>query len=267
FLKNLGRLFFAQDFSRLRYLLRNADSLVSVSRGYLDWGLAKVGRTPKESERVFYSGYKRWLNDRGGQDDGGSGTSAWVERIGGRKPLIFIGTFGVSYELSLIVEVARKFHEMGRDDVCFVLAGTGEQEEAIKKQAAGLPSVMLPGWLTKEEIERLLRLGWAGLVACRSIEDTLPNKIFEYLSAALPLVSSLEGEMADLIQQHQLGLNYKPGDASGLFRSVKTLLDQPDLYDKMSHNAERFFENHGDADKIYAEYADHIERTARYGVE
>jgi hypothetical protein len=66
--------------------------------------------------------------------------------------------------------------------------------------------------------------------------------------------------MADLIDQHQIGLNYNPGDAEGLYRCIEILLEQPELYEQIARNAATFFNEYGDAEKIYADYADHIEK-------
>lgn len=260
-LKGLGRLVLAQDYARLRYLLTHADSLIAMSKGCLNWAMKMVSRTSGEADKVFYHG--KFALERDEYHNNRDSTSLCIKDIGNQKTLIFIGTFGESYELQLIVEVAQRFHRMERDDVCFVLAGTGEKAKTIRKNAVGLPNVILPGWLSKTEVESLLKTGWAGLVACRSIENAIPNKSFEYLSASLPIISSLEGEMADLIEQHRIGLNYKPGDAEGLYHCIVTLLNQPDLYQEMSRSAAKFFQEYGNAEKIYMAYADHVERIAK----
>ena len=126
-----------------------------------------------------------------------------------------------------------------------------------------MSNVVLPGWISSEEIGMLLAKGYIGLVPCCSTENTLPNKPFEYLSAGLPLISSLEGEMADLIEKHRLGLNYQPGDVAGLCRCIEKISGNPDLREDMSSNGLKFFREYGDADKIYTDYAVHIERLVK----
>ena len=253
----VGKIALALDFAKLSFLLKNADSLVAVSKGYLKWGLDKIGRPENPLDKVFYLGYKssntrNLINESLGVPD-------WLKGREDQKVFVFIGTFGVSYELELIVEAARRFEKSERTDICFILAGTGEKSDIIKKKAAGLQNVVLPGWIGEKEINALLKIGYAGLVPCRSVENTMPNKPFEYLSADLPIVNSLEGEMAELIDRHGLGLNYFPGDLEGLCRCIERLAFDRDLHDEMSGNALDFFQKYGDADKIYDEYAKHIE--------
>ena len=263
-LYGVGKLVLALDFARLTFLLKNADSLVAVSKGYLNWGLNKIGRPESSFDKVFYLGYKNSNARNQVNENKSSDVPDWLKGREKQKVFVFIGTFGVSYELELILEAARRFEKSGRTDVCFILAGTGEKSDIIRKKAAGLQNVVLPGWIGEKEINALLQMGFAGLVPCRSVENTMPNKPFEYLSAGLPLINSLEGEMAGLIDQYGFGLNYLPGDLDGLCFCIERFASDLFLHDKMSRNASQFFKKYGDADKIYDEYARHIERLVEY---
>jgi glycosyltransferase involved in cell wall biosynthesis len=257
-LEKISTFALSTDFTRSRTLLEKADALVAVSNGYLQWALNKAGRPVAQWDHVFYLGYKARQQGSAVCGNGNIETSDWLKGRENQKLLIFIGSFGVSYELKLLLQAARKIQAAGRTDFCLIIAGTGEQAEAINREAAGLSNVVLPGWIGAEEIGMLLAKGYIGLAPYCVLENTFPNKIFEYLSAGLPLISSLEGEMADLIEKYRLGLNYQAGDLSGLSRCIEKLLDNPDLREDMSSNGLKFFREYGDADKIYADYADHI---------
>jgi len=259
-LYGVGKAALVLDFARLTFLLKNADSLVAVSKGYLNWGLDKIGRAESSFDKVFYLGYKNSNARNLVNEDKGSGVSDWLKGREEQKNFLFIGTFGVSYELELILEAAIRFNKSGRTDICFVLAGAGEKSDLIGKKAAGLQNVLLPGWIGEKEINALLKRGFAGLLSyVKDAPQGLPNKPFEYLSTGLPLINSLEGEMAELIDQHGFGLNYLPGDLDGLCQCIKHLSSDSALHDKMSRNAAGFFKKYGDADKIYDEYCELIE--------
>lgn len=259
-LHGLGKMLLARDFLLLASLLKSADALMAVSKGYLQWGLDKIERVQSPFDRVFYLGY-RAESEKGADDR--LDVPDWLKGRERQKLFVFIGTFGVSYELELILKAAWHFSESGRDDIFFVLAGSGEQYELIKKKASRLQNVVLPGWIGNKEIGALLKNGYAGLLSyIKDAPQGLPNKPFEYLSAGLPLVNSLEGEMADLVDLHGFGLNYLPGDLVGLCACIERLVADPVLYDEISRKALAFFERCGNANKIYDEYANHIERVA-----
>lgn len=265
-IRKLGQLALFWDFGRLHRLLRDADGVLAVSKGYLQWALEKAGRPARKADRVFLLGYRPYLDASGSSHP--PPWPEWLRGHEGEKLLLFIGTFGVSYELQLLVEAARRLQSAGRRDVCLVLAGTGEQAEDIRRASAGLANVVLPGWLEAPEISALLGHGYLGLApyrCARCEEDRMPNKPFEYLSAGLPLISSLEGEMAELISSQALGLNYHPGDLDGLYAAIEFFLDHQDLRGQMSTNASNFYKEYGNADKIYDDYARHVESLAQAG--
>jgi len=263
-LYGVGKMVLILDFARLSFLLKSADAFVAMSKGILQWGLDKIGRTKSSFDKVFYLGYQK-NNSRISANAGGSlDVPDWLRGREEQKIFLFIGTFGVSYELELILEAAKRFGKSERTDICFILAGAGENSEQLSRKAVGLSNVVLPGWIGKKEIDALLKSAYVGLVPCRSVKNAIPNKPFEYLSAGLPLVSSLEGEMAKLIDLHSFGLNYLPGDLESLCRCIERLAFDFKLHEVMSENALDFFKKHGDADKIYDEYCQFIERLVEY---
>ena len=262
-LHGLGRIVLARDFMLLASLLKSADALAAMSEGILQWGLDKIGRPKGPFDKVFYLGYKVYSDNAISTNDNAE-IPAWLKKIENKKLFIFIGTFGISYELGLILEAARRFDTLDKTDICFVLAGTGEYFDMIRKKASGLKNVILPGWIGENEIKALLKKAYVGLVPCRSVENAMPNKLFEYLSVGLPLISSLEGEMTELVDRYQFGLNYLPGDLEGLYQCMERLVFDSFLHDEMSQNASKFFNKYGDADMIYDEYSSHIEKIVEH---
>jgi glycosyltransferase involved in cell wall biosynthesis len=259
-LYRIGKAVLVFDYARLTFMLKRAAGLVAVSQGYLNWGLAKINRKQTALDKVFFIGYKKSAPKSPVSGSENPDIPVWLKERKGQKIFLFVGTFGVSYELELILAAARHFEQAGRTDICFILAGAGEKLGLISKTAAGLSNVVLPGWIGTEEISALLSLAYAGLVPCRSAENTVPNKPFEYLSAGLPLISSLEGEMAEFIDQNKIGFNYLPGDLERLCQCIGHLASDPALHQELSKNALRFFDRYGDADKIYDEYCQLIEQ-------
>jgi glycosyltransferase involved in cell wall biosynthesis len=249
-----------RDQHRLRTLLRGADGLLAMSGEILQWALRKARRRPAAWDRVFYLGYPDARQGNSKQPPPDAWPNALQDRLQGKKILLFVGTFGRSYELSLLVRAARLLAAKGQTEEIFVLAGTGEQFETLQKETAGLPNVVLTGWLNAAEIQTLLDRAWAGMVPCRSVSGAMPNKVFEYLSAGVPLISSLEGEMAQHIERHGLGFSYRPGDLEELCGRIETILDRSDLQHTMSVNARHFYEANGRAETIYPAYADLIEK-------
>lgn len=255
-LRALGRIVLAGDFRKLSALLRGADGILAMSEGLLRWALDKIPRPAGPTDRVFYMGYRK------APPEPDLPAPPWLAGGKDLKRFVYVGTFGHSYDLGLILEAAKALLRDGRRDMQFILAGTGEQDSEMRRRVEALPNVVLPGWIGAGEIRALLRSAWAGIVPGPMVTGALPNKIFEYLSAGLPLVSCLEGEMADVIRRHGLGLNYRAGDLEGLLAALRTLADSGPSRSEMAGNAAAFYQREGDADVIYDAYARHVEKMA-----
>jgi glycosyltransferase involved in cell wall biosynthesis len=86
---------------------------------------------------------------------------------------------------------------------------------------------------------------------------SIPNKTVEYLSAGLPLISSLSGTVESLIHEFNCGRTY---DSAGqLVRILEELSGRPDLLAHMSSNARELFARCFKAEKVYSDLADHLE--------
>jgi glycosyltransferase involved in cell wall biosynthesis len=89
---------------------------------------------------------------------------------------------------------------------------------------------------------------------------SLPNKPFEYMAAGLPLLSSLPGELEQLITEHQIGLHYRAGDVQSLVEKIIWFTEHPEERMAMGRRARRLFEERFRADVIYPKLVTHLEQ-------
>jgi len=73
---------------------------------------------------------------------------------------------------------------------------------------------------------------------CRSYELTLPNKLFEYAAAGVPVVCSRLPVMAQVVSEAGCGVLVDPADVAGIARGMAELLD-PARRDACAAGAER----------------------------
>lgn len=71
-------------------------------------------------------------------------------------------------------------------------------------------------------------------------DQALPNKLFEYLHARLPLVVSDARLMADFVRSNDLGGVFRSGDAADLARVVREVLHQGPPTDHLTDLAKQF---------------------------
>jgi glycosyltransferase involved in cell wall biosynthesis len=73
---------------------------------------------------------------------------------------------------------------------------------------------------------------------CLSYQYALPNKLFEYVQAGLPVVASNLPEMASLIEQYGIGETFPAGNSEMLARILNDLLASPE---KLAHYRNQAF--------------------------
>lgn len=256
FSRNLIRLALHQDFIMVERTMKSATGIISMMNKLLDWGLNYAEREQRLADKVFYLGYKK--NDTSEQQDGRIANIH--QGLEDRFVVTFIGTFAEYHNPTILVECAEKFQN--NRHIHFVLAGDGELMQKIKEVSAHLPNLTLTGWLDQTGIDALLSLSKIGVCTTSQAAYFFPNKAFAYFSAGLPIISAFRGELKEIIEKHQVGFYYPPNDVDVLVGLIEKLYKDGSLYKKMSENANRIFNEIFDADKIYDEYAKHIENVA-----
>lgn len=174
--------------------------------------------------------------------------------------LIYAGSFGFSYGLDWLVELAS--HLDDRFEV--VMFGEGASSADLKALAAsrGLdPVKMFPGKVSKTEIA--LRYGCAdAVVSCLSNEPVLEhnslNKVFDSLAAGRPVFTNHGGWLAELVEEYGAGIR--------LSRDPRVAGDQLieglESWDTktMGFNATKLGKDHFDRDELYGRLANTLVR-------
>lgn len=258
-LRGVAKLMLQPAFWKTQCLLHNADSIVAVSQGYMAWAMTHAKRPRTNQDKVFYLGYDQHVGVNSGTKER---LESFRRLVQDKVVFTFIGSFGHSYELRLLCDVAQLIAELGLSTIHFVLAGDGEQYHDIAYRAASLPNMSLLGWLNEPELRDLLALSHVGLSPCLHAAGSLPNKPFEYLSGGLPILSSLEGEMAHIIAANDIGFSYRRGDAKALYEHIIKLATDHALRERQACNALNLFLREFRGETIYEAYVDHVEQMA-----
>jgi glycosyltransferase involved in cell wall biosynthesis len=259
----LARALLEPLFRASRRALAGANAITAVSRTYLDWGIRRAGRAASPRDRVFPLGYPRPSAAISMRE--AAGRSLARRGVDTQKRLVwFVGMFGRTYDLSTVIDAAGRLKAQGVDDLQFVLSGAGDNEARWRAEAAGLSSAVFTGWVTAAEIEFLLSVAWVGLAAyAPGAPQSLPNKIFEYMSGGLPILSSLRGEAEELLERHGLGVTYRAGDAGSLAAALCALRDNPARHRAMRAASRQTYEQHFSADIVYQRMAAFVASGAR----
>jgi glycosyltransferase involved in cell wall biosynthesis len=73
---------------------------------------------------------------------------------------------------------------------------------------------------------------------CRNFYYALPNKLFEYLAAGLPVLTAHYPEPARIVEQYGVGLTFDPNSRESIAAAIKTLVRDPALRACMRANTQ-----------------------------
>lgn len=242
-----------------------ATAITGVTSGFVDWGVARAGRAKSTLDVDFPMGYTEKIPDENAVVQA---REYWRKRIPPDAFVVcFVGTMGRQFDLDTVIHAARRLRSDGRP-FFFVLCGSGDAFNRYQRCAGDCPNVLFPGWVQAAEIWTLMRRASLGLAPYVNTENfilNLPNKPIEYLSAGLPLLSSLGGVVEELISSHDCGMTYRHGDVEDLIGKLDDLYDHPERLKTMASNALGLFQERFTAGRAYGSMATHLEKIAQQG--
>ena len=265
YLRNFARLILAGDFRTMDRICRSATGLTAVSTTYLNWALNIARRVATEHDGVFPLGYPDPMREPHRNSSSTTETHKRWNIRPGALVVSFVGAFGISYDLTTVIEAARILQQQNPPlNVHFVIAGDGDNSETLKTLAGPLSNTTFTGWLSASEISALLAISSIGLAPYRkSATQSLPNKPFEYMASALPLLSSLRGELEEMIQLNDIGRTYQPENVSSLVSALIWLSDHPKERKAMGKRARLLFDRRFSTAVVYRALVNHLERVAK----
>lgn len=115
----------------------------------------------------------------------------------------------------------------------------------IGNRAVALPSaapVTCTGYLPQAQIPATLQAAGVGLVLLQpeyeNIRIGLPNKLFAYMAAGVPVIASALPEIRRVVEDARCGLLVPPGDVDGIVDAAIRLADHPDAARVMGENGQ-----------------------------
>ncbi|MCW4152622.1 glycosyltransferase family 4 protein [Halomonas sp. 18H] len=152
----------------------------------------------------------------------------------------YVGGIGQIRGISQVVEAMGLIKSGGR------LQLAGKFNEPAVEQAAhadpGWQQVDALGFVGRKEVRDLLARCVAGLVTFLPSPnhiDAQPNKMFEYMSAGIPVIGSHFPLWKEIIEGNQCGLCVDPLDPKAIAEAIDYLVTHPEEAERMGRNGQR----------------------------
>lgn len=199
----------------LKHAVRGATAIIGITDAMVDWAMTSTGRARGALDRAFPLVYLTQQPDAAAI---AAARKHWLSEGVGASPDEIVGCFfgNVSHraEFETPFRAIAEMPDALRSRIKLVMCGRGENEALVRDYAARVPQIHFHGWADAPHIRALMEISHFGLLPYPPDFDfmmSLPNKVFEYLSGGLPIITSLPGETEKLFARYGCGKTYTSG--------------------------------------------------------
>ncbi len=224
----------------VRWLYRRCDLLLVQSKAFIFPVKTMAGKTPVQ--------YHPNPGESAFEQTQPLGTPALLLKPGFN--VVFAGNLGTVQALETLLDAAELL--LPHADVRIVLVGSGSrsewlQQEVVRRQ---LGNVQLAGRFPTETMPGILAQASALLVSLmRSpiMSQTVPSKMQVYMAAGRPIIASLDGEGAMVLEESGAGVSCPAEDAVALAHAVQRLRGlSPAELQRMGAAGQKYYKQHFD---------------------
>lgn len=226
------------------YVFRNAFGITGVTPAMVDWGVQYACREKNSYDRCIHIGCNRKLMSEKAYNEA---FQYWLEKgiVKSTWNVCFIGTLSSnSLDLVTVIKAIKKL-SFDYPEIRLIVCGAGDAENDLKEVAGKSKNIVFAGWLGEDKMRSLMRISSCGIYCYKNTVDFMGafgNKIIQYMSEGLPIISSLHGYSESYIQQYDMGIFYEEGDIESCMEAIRTLYLEEGYRKKIGRNSLRRFE-------------------------
>ena len=249
------KLLLVNTYRTTRTVCKNAKGLMSSSRNLLEYGLSFAGRTQRETDHVFYHGYSAIVP---ADDELTEARQFWADQDieADSVKICYFGTMGALSDSATVIQAIKRVRKESKFQL--ILCGHGPLHDTYQSMTKGHTDyIKMPGWIDAPKIWTLMEMSHAGIIPYVSNSNmSLPNKPFEYFAGRIPVITSIQKELKEIIEEHNCGYVYydeknvdalceifhqirnNPEDAAEKGRNGRALLEAKYSHDRVFQAAE-----------------------------
>ena len=259
-LRPVARLILSPLRTKSEITMREATGICGTTDAYLEWARTRGGRKPCTNDIVAPITPEE---ERISDDQLRAAGSWWDERgilADSRPRACFVGNLGRTSDFTPIIRAAKMPHFQQWQ---FVIAGSGDQQERWTSMARSAENIIFSGRINLPKISSLFERSTIALAPFQRISNyrlNVPNKINDYLSHGLHVVTPLDGPTRTLLTA--VGAGHFYNDESHISFAKAILEAYNTIDDAERTRVKSKFASIVDPSLTYERLVDHIEHVA-----
>ena len=206
-----------------RGVYEHASRLVAVTGG-IEEGLRAVG-VPAERIVRITNGVDVGLYEDTGDEDPLRGELGLEDKF----LCIYVGGQGILHDVGTVVEAATHLRDTNAH---FLIIGQGDDRPRLEARVReeSIENVTFLDPIPKSRVPGVIASADCAVYSLRDdpfFRGTFPNKNFDYLAAARPVVLAVEGESADLVHKAGAGIVTPPGNGEAMAGGIRHMMNHP----------------------------------------
>lgn len=190
----------------------------------------------------------------------------WVRdkyNLHGKFVITYMGAHGVANNLDSILNVASICRDY--EDIVFLLIGDGMEKSRLQKRAADerIDNVLFIDSQPKKDIPDFCNASdvcTAVLKKVDTFKTVYPNKVFDYMSCAKPILIGIDGVARDLVENSQSGYYVDPENAEDFKEKIVELYTKQELIERLGINGFNFVRQNFSREKLAHEYSEKLQQ-------
>ncbi len=170
----------------------------------------------------------------------------------------YAGNLGHSQDLGTVLEAARIVSDRARRPIRFLIVGSGDGAEELRRTVRGIPGVALVAAQPEERVAEVLSAADLSLIPLKRglSRYCVPSKVYSILASGRPVgaVVDAESEVARIVRESECGFRVNPGDSEALAREILRLADDPDRARRLGRHGRAFGERSGSLVRAAGDY-------------
>jgi glycosyltransferase involved in cell wall biosynthesis len=224
-----------------RFLYRRADAFIVNSPAYVDY-LTKKGIDPATIS-LIPNGVDPEMFGAG--PDLSPRAAAIRTRFGlcDKFIVMYAGVMGPANDLGVLLDAAAEVNDDPRIHVVLVGDGKARKQLEAYAQQRGLVNVTFAGPQSKNDMRAFLQVADVCVATLQNIAMfrlTYPNKVFDYLAAARPVVLAIDGVIRQVVDDARAGIFVPPGDPHAIAGAIRELANDQERGREMGRRGREY---------------------------